>query len=71
MKLVKLENMTKNYDVNDVHSIKKRMDINKINKPKIKLNLPLDREWANLTPRGAPIIVMGVIKIKPTKLTYP
>ncbi len=43
MKLVKLENMTKNYDVNDAHSIKKRMDINKINKPKIKLNLPLDR----------------------------
>ena len=43
MKLVKLENLTKNYDVSDVHSIKKRMDINKINKPKIKLNLPLDR----------------------------
>ena len=43
MKLVKLENTIKNYDVNDAHSIKKRMDINKINKPKIKLNLPFDR----------------------------
>ena len=43
MKLVKLENTTKNYDVNDVHSVKKRIDINNINKPKVKLNLPLDR----------------------------
>ena len=30
MKLVKLANTTKNYDINDAHSIKKRMDINKI-----------------------------------------
>ena len=43
MKLVKLENTIKNYDVNDADSIKNRMDINRINIPKIKLNLPLDR----------------------------
>ena len=30
----KVGEFDQNYDVSDVHSIKKRMDINKINKPK-------------------------------------
>ena len=55
------------YEVILSHSIKNLMAIKSIKNPKIKFSLSLDSECANLTPKGADKIVIGVIINKPKK----